>query len=108
MPVQVPAKRSFGFDVSFGFAASAGLLASDFSTLFRFDFVVCSSAAGAGVGFSSSTIGAGERCAIIKIDNVMIDSRIARLTAVKVAPYSISHRRCIRKRRFFRLPRNAA
>ena len=114
-PLQVPAKRSFGFDGSFGLVASAGLLVSEVSTLFRFVFDdgFGASSCGAGVGFSSSTIGAGERCAIIKIDNKTKKKRNGRitlswnLTAVKAAPYNIYRPRCIRTNRYVRPPKNA-
>jgi len=78
VPVQVPAN----------FLARAGVRADtaceDVVTRFAFDstarfgfaLVACS---GAGVGFSS-TIGAGERCAITKIDNRRTRKRNGRLT----------------------------
>ena len=79
-------------------------LGSEVSALFLFVFGDCfvASCAGAGVAFSSSTIGAGERCAINKIDSKIKRKRTRLLTEVKAAPCNFSRQHCIRTIRFVR------
>ncbi len=81
----------------------------DSTTRFVFGFAVCS---GAGVGFSS-TIGAGERSAINKIDNRIRKKRSGRITAAYVftgaiaARYNCARLPYIRRFRCGRHPKGA-
>src|SRR5256885_16822053 len=80
VPAQLPTNFLARAGVAVEDARGDGDTRSVFDSITRFDFgfADCS---GGGVGFSvCSTIGAGERCAIIKIDNKTIRKRRDLLT----------------------------
>jgi len=73
----------------------------DSPSRFGFGFAAC---CGAGVGFSS-TMGAGECSAMIKIDDKRMKRHSDLLTAAIAALYNISHQRYICRTRSVHLPR---
>jgi len=94
-------------------ARVSDLVEPELSARLDLDFVELE-VSGVGDGLSSSTIGAGERCAISKIDNKTRakPNRPGRTSlsfkVAKVARYNISRQRCIRRSCSCRLPKIAA